>query len=159
MTLLKHALVVTAGLALSLNASAGSMPDLKDAMFVCKATGSNKNNGTKDKPYKNIDKAAKKAKSGQTIAVCEGEYSGTFDIGFVEFKKAFKLYGGFNPDFSKRDVVKHATIFAPNNASGAKGRKALFKFTSEVKGAVLDGFILDMGQRNSYHSSKGKLQG
>ncbi|MFH1811649.1 MAG: right-handed parallel beta-helix repeat-containing protein [Pseudomonadota bacterium] len=140
-------------------ARAADMPDLSGALFVCQATGDNKNPGSKDKPYKNIDKAAKEAKTGQVIAVCEGTYAGTFDIGYVEFKKAVKLYGSYSPDFSARSLAKHATRFAPDNASGAKARKALFKFTGEVKDAVVDGFILDMGGRNSYHPTEGKPDG
>lgn len=153
------AVVLSALLALPAVAQAGALPGLGDALFVCKETGDNKNAGTKDAPFKNLDAAVKKAMSGQTVAVCGGVYSGTFDIGFIEFPKALKLYGGFTKDFSARDPVANATLFQPDNESGAKSRKALWQFKGEVDGLVVDGFVFDMGQRNSYHRTEGKPDG
>ncbi len=146
-------------LCVSSAASAAALPELGGALYVCKATGDNKNEGTAEKPLKEIDAAVKKAKSGQVVAVCGGTYSGTFDIGFVEFDKALKLYGGFSADFKTRDPVANPTLFQPDNASGAKSRKALWQFKSEVDGLVVDGFVFDMGMRNSYHRTEGKPEG
>lgn len=154
---------LTAALAFALvvpaSAAAATMPDLSAALFVCKENGDSKNDGSKAKPIKEIDAAVKKAKSGQVVAVCGGVYSGTFDIGFVEFDKALKLYGGFTADFASRDPVAHPTLFQPDNASGAKSRKALWQFKSEIDGLVIDGFVFDMGKRNSYSKSEGKPEG
>ncbi len=127
--------------------------------FVCQAGGKNSNPATKDKPLKNIDKALKKAKAGDTVAVCEGTYSGTFGIGYLEIKEPVKLYGSFSKDFASRDVVKTPTRFQPDNKSGAKSRKPLVAFKGKVDGAVVDGFVLDMGMRNSYDKAKGKPEG
>jgi len=153
--------VIAAAVLLTLDAAAraASGPDQAGALFICKATGDNKNPGTKDKPFKNIDAAVKKAKGGETYLVCEGVYGGTFDIGYVEFPKAVKLYGGYAADFSSRDPLTHRTLFQPDNKSGAKSRKALWIFKGEIDGLVIDGFIFDMGQRNSYDKSKGKPAG
>ena len=93
------------------------------------------------------------------ILVAEGTYSGTFDIGYLESDKPVKLYGGFSSDFSERDVVGHPTLFQPDNASGGKSRKPLLRFTRAVDGLVVDGFIFDMGERNSYDAAEGKPEG
>ncbi len=129
------------------------------ALFVSKTTGSNKNPGTRTEPLKNLDKAIKKASAGDTILVAEGVYAGTFDIGYFESDKPLKLYGGFTTDFSKRDPVAHPTLLQPDNASGGKSRKPIFRFTKAIDGAVIDGFVFDMGRRNSYDPVKGKPEG
>jgi len=135
------------------------MPASEGAIHVCKANGDNKAAGTKEAPKKNLDGVLKKAKGGEVILVCEGVYSGTFDIGFFESPKAVKLYGGYTTDFSKRDLMAHPTLLQPDNKSGAKSRKALFTFQSEIDGVVVDGFVFDMGKRNSYSPAEGKPAG
>lgn len=127
--------------------------------YVCQARGKNSNPATKDEPLKNIDKALKKASAGDTVAVCQGSYSGTFGIGTLEINNPVKLYGSFAQDFTSRDVTETPTLFQPDNASAAKSRKPLVSFKREVDGAVFDGFVLDMGERNSYHRTKGKPDG
>lgn len=129
------------------------------AIFVSKGTGSNSNPGTREAPLKNLDKAIARASAGDTILVAEGVYNGTFDIGYLESNKPLRLYGGFTADFSARDPVAHPTLVQPDNASGAKSRKALLTFTEAVDGAVVDGFVFDMGLRNSYHPGEGKPEG
>lgn len=144
-------------------AAAGSVdlltPAAGTAIFVSKETGSNRNAGTREAPLKNLDKAIAKAAAGDTILVAEGTYSGTFDIGYFESDKPLKLYGGFSADFSTRDPVAHPTLIQPDNASGAKSRKALLTFTKAIDGTVVDGFVFDMGLRNSYHASEGRPEG
>lgn len=134
-------------------------PASGSAVFVNKATGNNKNPGTRAEPLKNLDKAIAKAAAGDTILVAEGLYNGTFDIGYLESDKPLKLYGGFAADFSTRNPVAHPTLIQPDNASGAKSRKALLTFTKSIDGTVVDGFVFDMGLRNSYHASEGRPEG
>jgi hypothetical protein len=129
------------------------------AIFVAQATGKNSNPGTRESPLKNIDKALKSAAAGDVILVAEGRYGGTFGIGYLESDKPVKLFGGFSSDFNERDVVRHATLFQPDNASGGKARKPLLRFTKAIDGMVVDGFVFDMGERNSYHASEGKPEG
>jgi len=157
--LLSLAVVAHAAPAWAADLAALLTPASGKALFVSAGTGDNKNAGTQDAPFKNIDKAIKAAKDGDTILVAEGVYSGTFGVGFLECDKAVKLYGGFSPDFSARDPVKHATFFQPDNASGGKARKALLKFTKAIDGVVVDGFVFDMGLRNSYSRTEGKPAG
>ena len=130
-----------------------------DTICVSISNGDNKNPGTKESPMKNLDKAIAKAKPGDTIQVAEGKYSGTFNIGYITIDKAIMLYGGYSTDFSNRDVVQHPTLFQPDNESGAKSRKALFTLSGAIDGTVIDGFIFDMGMRNSYSPTKGKPEG
>jgi hypothetical protein len=129
------------------------------AIFVAQASGKNSNPGTRESPLKNIDKALKSAAAGDVILVAEGTYSGTFGIGYLESDKPVKLYGGFSSDFGARDAVRHPTLFQPDNASGGKARKPLLRFTKEIDGLVVDGFVFDMGERNSYHATDGKPAG
>jgi len=133
-----------------------------DTIHVSISTGKNKNPGTKESPMKNLDKAIKKAKEGDTILVAEGTYSGTFSIGYIVIDKAIELYGGYSTDFATRDVINSPTIFQPDNKSGAKSRKPLITLGASGKsldGAVIDGLIIDMGMRNSYSPDEGKPEG
>ena len=127
-------------------------------IYVSK-TGSNKNDGSKTNPLKNIDKAIKKAQPGATIYVSEGNYSGTFDIGYLESDKPIKLYGSWDVGFTKQDIVNHPTLFQPDNESTKKSSKALLRFTKNVEGTVIDGFVWDSGERNLYDPKKGFVEG
>ncbi len=129
------------------------------AWFVSAEGGNNQNDGSRKSPFKEIDRALKSAAAGDTILVAEGRYMGTFGIGYLEIDKPVRLYGGFSGDFSSRDHKRRATRFQPDNASGAKARKPLITFTKGIDGAVLDGFVLDMGERNSYSAAEGKPDG
>ncbi len=116
--------------------------------------------GTKEKPMKNIEKAVKKAEPGDVIAVAGGTYSGVRGCGYVIFDKSLKLYGSFSEDWEKRDVIGHPSVFQPLNQESQ--RKAFFKFTNKIKDSediVVDGFVFDMGERNSYHDTEGKPEG
>ena len=134
-------------------------PDNGKVIYVSAKTGENKNPGSKEQPVKDIDKAMKMAADGDTIVVAEGIYSGIFGVGYLECDKAVKLYGSFSYDFSKRDITKFTTLFQPDNASGAKARKAMLSFKGKVDGVVVDGFVFDMGERNSYSPNEGKPEG
>ncbi|MBU1534984.1 DUF1565 domain-containing protein, partial [Myxococcota bacterium] len=136
----------------------GTIPAEAKVWHVSIKTGSNNNDASKAKPLKNIDRAVKKSRPGDTIKVAEGTYMGTFKVGYVEFKHPVKIYGGFSTDFSRRDPMKYQTVFQPDNASGKRARKPFFQWKSGKKtgGTVIDGFLFDMGERNNYHAKKGK---
>ncbi|UTC97225.1 DUF1565 domain-containing protein [Treponema denticola] len=131
--------------------------------YVSKETGKNGNAGTKDAPFKNIEKAAEKVQPGDKIYVAEGNYYGVRDKGFIMIQKAVEIYGGYSKDFSKRDVLKYRTLVMPPASSNGTGRanKAMeFDIKNgEGKKLVIDGIIFDKGLSNGYHPTKGKPQG
>ncbi|MFC1853360.1 right-handed parallel beta-helix repeat-containing protein [candidate division CSSED10-310 bacterium] len=116
--------------------------------------------GTKEQPMKNIAKAVDKASPGDVIAVTGGTYSGVRGCGYVIFEKSVKLYGSFSDDWTSRDLFKNPSVFQPLNQKSQ--RKAFFKFNNRIKDEediVIDGFLFDMGERNSYHDTEGKPEG
>lgn len=127
-------------------------------LYVSKS-GSNKNDGSVSSPLKNIDKAIKIAKPGDKIYIAAGSYSGTFGMGYLESEKPLQLYGSWDVNFSKQDIIEHPTLFQPDNASAGKGRKALLRFTKEVEGTFIDGIVWDMGERNLYDLKDGFVEG
>ncbi|MBN1252044.1 MAG: DUF1565 domain-containing protein [Bacteroidales bacterium] len=138
---------------------AGDITFTGKILYVSKSTGSNKNDGSKASPFKNIDKAIKEAVAGDKIYIAEGEYSGTFNIGYLESDKPLMLYGSWDVNFTKQDIVNHPTLFQPDNASAAKSRKALLSINKESGGTIIDGIVWDMGERNSYSSKEGLVEG
>lgn len=130
-------------------------------IYVSASTGDNGNDGTKDAPLKNIEKAFGKVAKGDTIHVAEGNYFGLRGKGLLEAPFPVKLIGGYAPDFSTRDVLKHRTLVQPNNEAAAKSRKAMLTFKTSAAGdeIVVDGFLFDMGLRNSYDAAEGKPDG
>jgi len=128
-------------------------------IHVSITNGKNNNDGSKGSPVKNIDKAIQMAKAGDEIKIAGGIYMGTFNVGFLESDKPLKMYGSFNEDFSKQDIINHPTVFQPDNASGGKSRKALLRFTKDVGGTVIDHIVFDMGERNAYSLKEGFVEG
>lgn len=170
-TLSKTTFVVFLLMGLYLNSS-GNLPDTKSdsrtklqttptstAIYVSKTNGDNKNDGSKNSPVKEIDKAIQLVSPGGEIHIAEGIYSGTFDIGYLESNKPIKVYGSYNSDFTGRDIVKTPTVFQPDNASGGKSRKAFLKFTKDIDGTIIDGILFDMGMRNAYAPKEGIVNG
>lgn len=130
-------------------------------LYVCEGTGNNTNDGSKEKPLKNLDTAFQKAKAGDTIRVAEGNYFGLRGKGYFEVNEPVEVYGGYAPDFSARDILKHRTLVQPDNESAKKSRKAMLQFKNSKAGQkiVVDGLIFDMGARNSYSDKEGKPEG
>ena len=157
-------MVILFVLSLSIPVFAESVNDIlnpkKGKVWYVSITNGKGNDGTKENPMKNIEKAVNKAKPGDVIAVAGGVYSGVRGCGYVIFDKSLRLYGSFSDDWEKRDVVNHPSIFQPLNQESQ--RKAFFKFTNKIKDGediIVDGFVFDMGERNSYDETKGKPEG
>lgn len=127
-------------------------------IYVSK-TGSNKNDGSKQSPLKNIDKAMDMSTPADKIYVSEGVYMGTFNCGYLQSVKPIQLYGSWDADFTKQDIVNHPTLFQPDNASASASRKALLLFEKEVGGTIIDGVVWDMGERNLYDPKEGIVEG
>jgi hypothetical protein len=124
--------------------------------YVNIATGSNRNDGSKASPFKNIQAAIDAADHGATICVAEGVYMGKLNIGYVDVNKYVNLIGGYSSDFSERDPLRHLTLFQPDDkvaAAGTNTLKGLFEVyvRGNRKGQiVIDGFVFDRGNSNSY---------
>ena len=131
--------------------------------YVSKDTGKNSNAGTKDAPFKNIEKAAEKAQAGDVLHVAEGNYYGVRNKGFIMIKVPVQIYGGYSKDFSKRDILKHRTLLMPpSSANGTGSANCLMEFAIQGKPGdkiVLDGLFFDKGDSNGYHANKGKPEG
>ncbi|MBR3698908.1 MAG: DUF1565 domain-containing protein [Bacteroidales bacterium] len=131
--------------------------------YVSKSTGSNRNDGSKDAPFKNIQKAIDAVPEGATIYVAEGNYFGTLDKGNIPVTKCVKIYGGYNTDFSQRDVLKYRTMVQPTAASNgtASGLGTMIIKVNNPKGEiVIDGLLFDRGNSISYNvKGEGKPEG
>lgn len=131
--------------------------------YVSKSTGSNRNDGSKDAPFKNIQKAIEAVPEGATIYVAEGNYFGTLDKGNIPVTKCVKIYGGYNTDFSQRDVLKYRTVVQPNGTSNgtASGLGTMIIKVNNPNGeVVIDGLLFDRGNSISYNAKgEGKPEG
>jgi hypothetical protein len=143
----------------SQNESEAAKDNAGQTYYVSISTGSNRNDGSKDAPFKNIDKAINVAQAGAEIKVAGGVYMGTMNVGYIESNKPVKIYGSFDENFSKQDIKLHPTLLQPTNASAKASRKAILRFTKDVDGTVLDNLVFDSGERNAYSPSDGVVEG
>jgi len=129
------------------------------ALYVSKQNGNNKNDGSKGAPLKNLDKAIAVATPGTTIYMAGGIEMGTLNVGFIESDKPVKIYGSYDEEFTKQDIINHPTVIQPDNESARSTRKAVLKFTRDVAGTVLDHLVFEGGTRNAYHVKEGIVEG
>lgn len=133
-------------------------------LYVSASTGSNRNDGSKATPYKNLQKALDSAPEGATIMVAEGNYYGLMNSGNLNITKPVTIMGGYNADFSQRDVLKFRTMVQPTATSnGSQSGTGTIQIISVVKPdakVVIDGLIIDRGNSISYNARKeGKPEG
>lgn len=137
----------------------GEVPRGTQDIYVSASNGSNRNDGSKASPLKDLQKALDMAQDGTTIKVSEGNYLGYMNAGYVEISKWVILEGGYSADFSQRDPLKFITKIEPTpehlGTSMSKGLINISKLddvmSSKILGTlVIDGFILNMGYQNSY---------
>lgn len=152
----KNLLLIAVAMLFALTASA-------QTYYVSKSTGSNRNDGSKGAPFKNIQKAIDAVPEGSTIYVAEGNYFGTLDKGNIPVTKCVKIYGGYNTDFSQRDVLKYRTLVQPNATSNgtASGLGTMIIKVNKPDGeVVIDGLLFDRGNSISYNvRGEGKPEG
>ena len=131
--------------------------------YVSKSTGSNRNDGSKDAPFKNIQKAIEAVPEGATIYVAEGNYFGTLDKGNIPVTKCVKIYGGYSTDFSTRNVLKYKTIVQPDaksNGTASGNGTMIIKVNNPTGEVVIDGLLFDRGNSISYNvRGEGKPDG
>ena len=135
-----------------------------NALYVSSTTGSNRNDGSKSAPLKNIAKALELAKAGATIVVAEGNYYGLLNCGNIVITKPVTLLGGYSTDFSERDVLKHHTRIQPsassNGSVSGNGTIQIRSVQAPNDYVVIDGFILDRGNGIAYNAKgEGKPAG
>ena len=122
--------------------------------YVSKDTGSNRGDGSKEKPYKNLQKAIDMVPEGATIYVAEGNYFGMLDAGNINVTKCVKIYGGYNTDFSQRDILKYRTMVQPtaeSNGTAKGGGTMIIKVNNPNGEIVVDGLLFDRGNSISYN--------
>ncbi|MDL2307090.1 DUF1565 domain-containing protein [Desulfovibrio sp. OttesenSCG-928-C06] len=129
--------------------------------YVNKATGKNSFDGSQAKPFKNLQKAIDIAAEGDTIHVAEGNYCGIMDKGQIKLNKQLLILGGYAPDFSARDIIKHrTTVIPPSKIDTIRDDAVFFIEQGNKEGKTLiDGFIFDQGETNDYHAVEGKPEG
>lgn len=129
--------------------------------YVHKETGKNSFEGSKEKPFKNLQKAIDMAMDGDTIHVATGNYAGIMDRGTINLTKHLTILGGYSADFSSRDILKHrTTIIPPKKQDGHRENAVFFIEQGNKEGTTLiDGFIFDQGETNDYHPTNGKPEG
>jgi hypothetical protein len=134
----------------------------QSGLYVSSAVGNNRNDGSKEKPFKNLQKAIDEAADGATIYVAEGNYFGMLNSGNINVTKPVKIYGGYTDDFSVRDVLKHRTMVQPSPESNGtqKGATMRIQVKTASPGVVIDGLIFDRGNSISYNAAgEGKPAG
>ena len=131
--------------------------------YVSKTTGSTRGDGSKEKPYKTIQKAIDAVPEGSTIYVAEGNYFGTLDCGNINVTKCVKIYGGYNTDFTTRDILKYRTLVQPtaeSNGTAKGGGTMIIKVYNPNGEIVIDGLLFDRGNSIAYNAKgEGKPKG
>lgn len=114
--------------------------------------GAKRGKGTKEKPYKGIYKALKKATKGDVIHVASGVYHGKLKIGYITIAQSgITLLGGYNEDFSQRNPWENPTFIGmPTKKKTSGADLGIIYATKDHSGFVVDGFIFDSATRNVY---------
>ena len=132
-------------------------------LHVSSVTGNNRNDGSKERPFKNLQSAINAAADGATILVAEGNYFGLLDAGNINIAKPVKIYGGYSADFAVRDVLKHLTMVQPSPESNEtqKGQGTMqIQVKTPNSEVVIDGLIFDRGNSIAYNpKGEGKPEG
>ena len=132
--------------------------------YVSSTTGSNRNDGSKEAPFKNLQKALDVAESGATIYVAEGNYYGLLNKGNIIITKPVTILGGYNTDFTERDVLKYRTLVQPtpesNGTASGQGTIQLRSIKAPDGKVELNGLIMDRGNSIAYNArGDGKPEG
>ncbi len=134
--------------------------------YVSASTGSARADGlTPSTAMRDLQKAIDTAEDNDQIFVAEGNYLGNLDRGYIQvgkfgdathdFGKFISLYGGYSPDFSERNVIKHVTKFQPVDQQFTAplfnfNARRPYGYTGPEGTVVIDGFVFDFGENNLY---------
>jgi len=138
------------------SSSAVAVPRASGPTYYVSRSGSNKNDGlSPSTAVKNIQKAIDLASEGSEIRVAEGNYFGLLNKGNIIIDKPLVIMGGYNADFSERDVLKYLTTIAPDdNSNGSSQGRGTIQIRSIEKPAstlVIDGFVFNKGNAIGYN--------
>ena len=134
--------------------------------YVSVSTGKARADGlSAENAMKDLQKAIDAAEDGDQILVAEGNYLGNLDRGYIQVGqfgnaqndrgKFLSFYGGYSPDFTERDVIKHITKFQPTDQKFTAplfniNARRPYGYTGPVGTVVVDGFVFDLGENNRY---------
>ena len=131
--------------------------------YVSLESGSNRGEGTLAAPFKNIQKALDVAPEGAVILVSEGNYFGTLRSGNINIEKPVTILGGYNADFTVRDVLKYRTTVRPSASSNeTQAGKGTMQIRVRRPGSkvVVDGLLFDRGWSIAYNpAGEGRPEG
>ncbi len=139
-------------------------PNTKATLYVSQSNGSNRNDGSKSSPFKNLQKALDAADEGSTILVAEGNYYGLMNSGNIIITKPVTIMGGYNNAFSERDILKNRTMVQPtvesNGSAQGRGTIQIRSVVAPDSYVIIDGLIMDRGNSISYNAGgEGKPEG
>ena len=134
--------------------------------YVSATTGSARADGlSPSTAMKDLQKAIDAAEENDIICVAEGNYLGNLDRGYIQIGqfgnashdpgKFISIYGGYSPDFSKRDVIKYVTKLQPVEQKfvapllNVNARRP-YGYSGPVGSVVIDGLVFDLGENNIY---------
>jgi hypothetical protein len=151
---MKHLTLIFLAIASLLLALPAPAQNTGKTWYVSQITGSNQNDGSRERPLKNIQRALDLAASGDVIRVAEGKYYGLLNSGNIKIDKGISIFGGYASDFSERDVLSHRTFIQPSATSnGTAMGQGTVQINVRQTGTLveIDGLILDRGQSVAYH--------
>ncbi len=128
--------------------------------YVSVATGKGKK-GTIEKPAKDLGNIVTKIEAGDRVHIAEGVYLGRGESGTTQIVVPVEIYGGYSQDFKARDPWgAHKTILSGSNTSenfntGIRLSVDCSKWRQNAAHKiVVDGIIVDNGDRNRYVEDK-----
>ncbi|MBS1152227.1 MAG: hypothetical protein H6Q89_3925, partial [Myxococcaceae bacterium] len=114
--------------------------------------GATGGDGTQQKPFADPWQPLEKVEPGDKIHVAGGVYTGKLGVGQWIFPlPRIELLGGYDADFKTRDPWKNPTslTYKPGKSS-PNGTLTRISGGSDHSGSVLDGFVIDLQERNKY---------
>ena len=114
--------------------------------------GSEGGDGSQEKPFADPWQPLEKIEPGDKIHVAAGVYTGKLGVGQWVFSlPRIEMLGGYDAAFKTRDPWKNLTAltYKPGK-SKPSGVETRISGGSDHSGAVLDGFVIDLQERNQY---------
>ncbi len=121
--------------------------------------------GTIEKPARDLGHIISDLQAGDRIFIAGGTYEGRGGSGADEITVPVEIYGGWDPEFKRRDPWgEHATVFTGDNSSRNWTSENRLKIDVSRFGkleptrVVVDGIIFDNAARNRYSADGAKIE-